>query len=212
MIYSENILICIAIPLFIALFFTRTSTKRFLFAFILGMTVCLFSAYISGFVNYITELGRDEMAIYYSPVIEEIMKFLPILFYEAVFIPEQEKLYTASIGIGLGFATFENCCYILSAVDISLPYMLIRGLSVGVMHLICSLALILGLGLSKRFEVMTLPGLVGAISMPMIFHALYNLLVSEDGLSSYLGYFLPILTAFILFIPFRVIREKLNNE
>ena len=132
MIYSENILICITMPLLIALFFTKENTRRFLVAFLMGMLVCLLSAYISGFVNYLTGIGRDDMAVYYSPVIEEIMKLLPLLFYMFVLAADENRMYTASIGIGLGFATFENCCYILSAGSMNLTYVLVRGLAVGV--------------------------------------------------------------------------------
>ncbi len=211
MIYSENILICIAMPLLIALFFTKENTKRFLTAFLMGMLVCLLSAYISGFVNYLTGIGRDDMAIYYSPVIEEIMKLLPLLFYMFVLAADGNRMYTASIGIGLGFATFENCCYILSAGSMNLTYVLVRGLAVGVMHLVCSLALILGLNLSRHFKVLTVAGVIGAISMPMIFHGLYNLLVSEEGASTYFGYFLPLITALLMFVPFKRMRESAGN-
>ena len=54
MVYSENILVCIAIPLLIALIFTQRSTRRFIGSFVMGMLICLLSAYISGFVELVT--------------------------------------------------------------------------------------------------------------------------------------------------------------
>ena len=41
------------------------------------------------------------------------------------------------------------------------------------------------------------------LSLAMIFHALYNLLVSQPGLSSVIGYVLPLATAGVLYLPFR---------
>jgi hypothetical protein len=41
---------------------------------------------------------------------------------------------------------------------------------------------------------------VGGASLAMIFHALYNLLVSGPGASSAIGYFLPLLTAAFLYL------------
>ncbi len=102
-----------------------------------GMIVCLLSAYVSGFFNYLTGIGAKDMAVFYAPVVEEIMKLLPLLFYIFVFEPDPGRLFAASVGIGLGFATFENCCYILSSGASEVTYILIRGMAVGVMHLIC---------------------------------------------------------------------------
>ena len=203
MVYSENILICIAIPLLIALIFIGTDTRRFLISFVTGMIVCLLSAYVSGFFNYLTGIGAKDMAVFYAPVVEEIMKLLPLLFYIFVFEPDPGRLFAVSVGIGLGFATFENCCYILSSGASEVTYILIRGMAVGVMHLICALMLVMGLNTALFFRVLSISAVVGALSLSMIFHGLYNLLVSEPGVSSYLGYALPIITAALLFMPCR---------
>ena len=149
MIYSENILICIVLPLLIAVVFTRSDTRKFIISFVIGMTVCLLSAYVSGFFNYLTKVGAEDMAVYYSPVIEEIMKLLPLLFYVFVFDPKPGKLFTSALGVGLGFATFENCCYILSSGASDITYVMIRGLAVGVMHLVCALILVMSLKIGR---------------------------------------------------------------
>ena len=47
------------------------------------------------------------------------------------------------------------------------------------------------------------PAVVGGLSLAMIFHALYNLLVSEPGASSVIGYALPLLTAAALYLLYR---------
>ena len=205
MIYSENILICIAIPLLIALIFTDSSTRRFITAFLTGMAICLLSAYISGFVHFVSEISKNDTAVYYAPLIEELMKLMPLLFYMFVFGPRDNELFIVSTGIGLGFATFENCCYILSFGASSLTYVLVRGMSAGVLHLVCAIALVLGLAMSRRFKVMSVPAVIGAVSMAMIFHGLYNLLVSEPGISSYIGYAFPPVIAVVLYLPYKII-------
>ncbi|MBO7631866.1 MAG: PrsW family intramembrane metalloprotease [Lachnospiraceae bacterium] len=202
MVYSENILICIAIPLIIGILFTARGTRSFLFSFVMGMVTCLISAYISGFLRYVMGVETEEMAVFYSPMIEEVLKLLPLLFYLFVFIPESNKLYTVALGIGLGFATFENCCYILSSSSTRLAYVLIRGLAVGVMHLVCALVLAIGLHMAKRLRGITVPGLFGALTLSAGFHGLYNLLVSEPGVPSIIGYLLPIITVAVLYYPY----------
>lgn len=202
MIYAENILICIAVPLLITLLFIRGNTKRFVSSFLTGMVICLLAAYISGFINIIDGLGETDTMIFISPIIEEIMALLPILFYLFLFDPDNNSLFLVALGIGTGFSTFENCCYILSYGADNLTYILIRGLAVGIMHIICELILAFSLTMSRHYNMLSFPGIIGALSLSMIFHALYNLLVSEPGISSNIGYALPLFTAAVLYIPY----------
>ena len=200
MIYAENVLICIAVPLVISLLFTKRSIRRFIVSFMTGMIVCLLSAYISGYLAVSTSYSTEEASIFLSPIVEEIMKFLPVLFCFFVFEPSPEDLKPTAVGVGAGFATFENCCFILSSGASHLGYVMIRGLAVGVMHLVTMVAFVMGLRLLKRYKVVSFAGIVGALSMSMTFHGLYNLLVSEPGVSSYIGYALPMLFAVMLYL------------
>lgn len=203
MIYAENILICIAVPLIISLLFVRGSARCFTASFLAGMGVCLLAAYISGFINIASGMGAENTAVFISPIIEELMKLMPILFFLFMFEPKDKTLLIVAIGICAGFATFENCCYILSSGAESLPYILIRGMAVGVMHVVSGLAVTFGLVAARRFKVLSLPGITGALALSMIFHALYNLLVSEPGIFSAVGYALPLVTAAALYLPYR---------
>lgn len=203
MIYAENILICIAVPLLISLAFIQGSARRFAAAFLAGMGVCLLAAYISGFINITGSMGAEDTAIYISPIVEECMKLLPLLFFLFMFTPQDKTLLIVAVGICAGFATFENCCYILTSGAESLPYILIRGMAVGVMHIVSGVAVTLGLLLARRFKLLTLPGITGALALSMIFHALYNLLVSEAGVTAAIGYALPLVSAAALYLPYR---------
>ncbi len=203
MIYAENIFLCIVVPLAVSLLFVRGGAKRFVLSFLIGMGICLVGAYISGFLSLAVDMTTEEVSVFLSPIVEEIAKLLPLLFYLHVFRPEDDAVFLCAIAIGVGFATFENCCYILTAGAESLPYTLVRGLAAGVMHVVSMLVLAFGLVLIRRFRVVSLAGIVGALSLSMTFHALYNLLVSQPGLSSVIGYVLPLATAGVLYLPFR---------
>lgn len=203
MIYAENILICIALPIIISLFFIHGSARRFAASFLAGMVVCLLAAYISGFINAAGGMKAEDTAIFISPVVEEIMKFIPILFFLFMLVPEDRTLIIVAVGICAGFATFENCCYILSSGAESLPYILIRGMAVGVMHVVSGIAVTLGLLVARRYKMLSLAGIIGALGLSTSFHALYNLLVSEPGITSVIGYALPLVTAAMLYLPYR---------
>ncbi|MBQ3405441.1 MAG: PrsW family intramembrane metalloprotease [Oscillospiraceae bacterium] len=203
MIYAENIFLCIVVPLIVSLVFVSGPARNFVLSFLVGMGVCLLGAYISGFLTVVSGMTAEEVSIYLSPIVEEIVKLLPLLFYLYVFSPDDESAFLSAIAIGVGFATFENCCYILTAGAESLTYTLIRGLAVGVMHVVSMLVLALGLVLIRRFKVVSLAGIVGVLALSMVFHALYNLLVSQPGVTSTIGYILPLATAALLYLPFK---------
>ena len=203
MIYSENILICMAIPLLLTLFFLRGDLRQFVLNFVFGMATCLLGAYVSGFVDVASGLGADDTAVFISPVVEEGMKFLPLLFYFLMFEPDDNGLFHAAIGIGAGFASFENVCSMISAGTESISFLLIRGLAVGVMHIVSVFALTLGLTTARRFQALRLASVVGALSLSMLFHGIYNLLVSVPGVTSWIGYALPLVTALLLLFAYK---------
>lgn len=203
MIYSENILICMAIPLILSLFFTQGNARRFVLNFLIGMVACLLGAYISGFLDVVTGNEVEETAIFISPVVEETVKFLPLLFYFYMFSPTDKELFNAAVGLGVGFSMFENVCSMISVGTGSLVFLLIRGLAVGVMHIVSIMALILGLVIAKKFKALQISSMIGALSVSMLFHGMYNLLVSEPGIASYIGYMMPIITALIILFAYK---------
>ena len=207
MIYSENILFCISIPLLLTAIYTRGAARRSISAFLVGMVTCLLSSYISGYLTLLTGMELNASAVYISPTTEELMKLLPLLFFLLVFRPREMTLVTFAISLGAGFATFENCCYLLATGSESLAFTLVRGLAVGVMHIVCMLAMSLSLIMVRRYRVFSFSTVVGCLSLSVVFHALYNLLVSAQGIPSYIGYGLPILTALAFYWPYQKLLE-----
>lgn len=208
MIYPENILICIAIPLVITAFFVRRGARRFVVSSFTGMIVSLLSAYITGFLNLKLGWEYDKAVIFISPVVEELMKFMPLIFYVGIFdVAEEDYVHTA-LGIGAGFATFENCCYLITGEVENVKIMAVRGMSVGVMHLTSMLILAAGLILARRFKTLTYSVTIGVLSCSMTIHALYNLLVSKPGLPAYIGFASPICIAILSYIPYTKLRYR----
>ena len=195
MIYAENIFICIAVPLVITVFFIKGSARKFIVSFVLGMVLCLVAAYIGGYFEYAFEMEAEETSIFVSPIVEEIIKLLPVLLLMILFDSDDDELKLTAVGIGAGFATFENACHIISTGAQDLAYILIRGFAAGVMHVVSIYALSVALVVLRRYKAATVPIVVGALSISMTFHATYNLFVSKTGLSSYIGYTFPVVAA-----------------
>lgn len=200
MVHAENILICIAVPLAISLYFLDGSARRIIASFITGMIVCILSAYIAGFFLSASGFSSEDTSIFISPMIEETMKLISVLFCIYAFNPSGKNILLFAVGIGAGFATFENSCYLLSPGGQQLGFVLIRGAAVGVMHIVTMVALAKGIKILKTFMVFSFAGVAGVLSLSMTVHALYNLLVSKPGISSYIGYVMPMVCAVLLYL------------
>ncbi len=207
MIYAENILLCILIPLLVSLLFITGKSRNFITSFSIGMIICLISAYISGFVEIVTDIHEYNAAVYISPIVEELMKMLPVLFCIFVLRMEGKDLLLVAAGIGSGFATFENCCYLLTEGSEVFSYVMVRGLAVGIMHIVCMMVLTLSLIIARRYKALSFSSILGSLSLSMTYHGLYNLLVSQPGLSSYIGYALPIVTIAYLYLEYRKYKD-----
>ena len=207
MIYSENIFVCMIVPIVVTLVFAKGSARRLELNFIIGMTACLLGSYISGFFNAVSGMGVEDTAIFISPVVEEAMKFLPLFFYFYMFEPDDDSIFLAAVGVGAGFASYENVCYMVSSGAESLSFLLIRGLAVGVMHIVSVYASVFGLVIARKLKAMRISSIVGAISLSMLFHGTYNLLVSAPGITSYIGFAVPLLTAFAMLFAMRSLKQ-----
>lgn len=212
MIYAENILVCIVAPFLVALLFIKGEVRQYLVAFLLGMGGSLVAAYISSFLGIISNLGQNDTSIFISPMIEESMKLLLLVFFWFLFDSGDKELVMLSVAIGTGFATFENCCYILSFGADSISYIMIRGLAVGVMHIVSVLSLAIWIICIKWLKAFSFSGVIGGLSLSMIFHSLYNLLVSKSGASRIIGYLLPILSAIGLYPVYKKLMSLLKKR
>ncbi len=211
--YIENIYICIAAPIIIAVLCTRGNRKMSMLFVLGGMTACLLSSYISTFIAAVLGVGLQEASISISPVVEEIMKLLPVLFYLLVFEPPAGKAAGCTLMVAVGFATFENVCYLTENGASSVIDLIIRGFGTGTMHVLCGV--ILAIGMVRLWDKIWLrvAGLVGLLALAINYHAIFNLLVSQEGIIAYVGLVIPILsTVFWLVLRDKIYPEKGSHE
>lgn len=194
MTYIENIFVCIAAPLLVAaLCMGKKYTRFFLFCFA-GMGACLLSAYINTFFVAIYNANTFNATAEIAPVVEEIIKLLPALFYLFVFEPEPKEVKAAVFTIAAGFATFENICYLVQNGAEELGFLVIRGFGTGAMHIICGAIIGFGLVYVWQRAWLKFAGTCGLLGAAITFHAIYNLLIAYGGPVQYIAYALPILT------------------
>lgn len=196
--YIENIFICLAVPLLISAICLKGSRRRAIIFLLSGMTACLFSSYISTFVSASLHADRLSASLEIAPMVEEIMKLFPLLFYLMVFEPRIEDATGSMLMIAAGFATFENVCYLTVNGAARIGHLLIRGFGTGAMHVVCGAVVSVGLlHLWDRLWLRT-AGTIGLLSLAITYHGVFNILVSQTGTAARIGYVIPLVTTVVL--------------
>ena len=194
MTYIENVLVCIAAPLFITMLCVgRKYRAAFVFCFA-GMLVCLLTAYLNTFFTIIYQADTMNAATQIAPVVEEIMKLLPLLFFLIVFEPDLQRFRLAAMLVAASFATFENICYLAENGAGQMLFLLIRGFGTGAMHVVCGSAYSEGLRFVWHDRLLRSVCIPGILCVTIIYHAIYNLLVSAGGSVQVIGYCIPLFT------------------
>ena len=150
MMYIENIFICISIPLLLSLIFIQGEARKYTLFVCIGMGICVLSAYVSSFFMNYYGVDTIEASIEITPVCEEVMKLFPLLFYILIFEPQRSQIPRVAIAIAVGFATFENVCYLTENGAADFDLLLIRGISTGALHILCGI--FIGFGLAYIFR------------------------------------------------------------
>ena len=193
MTYIENIFLCMVSPLLVAALCMGRRQLRFFLFCIAGMGVCLLSAYINTFLAAVYHADALAATAEIAPVVEEIMKLLPLAFYLLVFEPEGEKIKPTAITVALAFATFENVCYLIQNGADRFSFIFFRGFGTGAMHVLCGIIVGAGLAYTWQRTWLKIAGTCGLLGAAITLHAIYNLLITYGGAAQYIAYSLPVL-------------------
>ena len=137
MTYIENVFVCMAAPLVVALLSLKRGQRAALVFCLAGMGACLLSAYLNTFFARLYQADAVNAATQIAPVVEEILKLLPLLFFLAVFEPTFARFRLAAVIVAASFATFENICFLTQNGADQILFLLIRGFGTGAMHVVC---------------------------------------------------------------------------
>ena len=182
-----------AAPLVVALLSLKRGQRAALVFCLAGMGACLLSAYLNTFFARLYQADAVNAATQIAPVVEEMMKLLPLVFYLLVFEPEGDKIKAAAITVALAFATFENVCYLIQNGADRFSFIFFRGFGTGAMHVLCGLIVGGGLAYTWRRTWLKVAGTCGLLGAAITLHAIYNLLIAYGGAAQYVAYALPVL-------------------
>jgi RsiW-degrading membrane proteinase PrsW (M82 family) len=202
--------ICISAPLILMAALADAKSRRLLGFMILGICIAVLASEINALLSFAFADPMDHfhITITITPVNEEILKALPLLFTAIVFCDDREILFQRAMSIGLGFAIMENTFILIKNVEsVSLLWAMIRGFSSSLMHALCTIGIGIGISMIKRrrklFVCSTFAWLMAAIT----YHSLYNMLVQSDHW--YVGVAIPVIS----YIPIAIVitKKRLNT-
>ncbi len=185
--------IAIAVSLALMLPLMEKKTRRVMIFMIVGIFACLFISEVNGIL-----LKAFDNDVYYvtttiTPVTEEIIKMLPILYFAIVITDDRRTLIANSFAVGVGFALLENVVILTQNVEsVTIFWALVRGFGSGLVHGICTVMVGWGVSYVKKRRKLFYCGTFALLSVAIIYHATYNLLVQSKF--QYVGILLPILT------------------
>ena len=200
--------ICLAAPLSMMLFIFKGRSRAILGFLITGIFLCLFAGEINGCILNRTALSLHFITVNLTPITEEILKALPILFAAFFLKAPRQTLLEGSVAVGVGFATMENICLLTGGGALTPLLIIARGFGAGMMHGVSTLAVGYFITPKSPDKKLKLTGTIGALAVAVIYHSIYNIIVQ----SSYpmLGILLPILTYIPLIIILRL-KQKRNT-
>lgn len=189
-------------PLLIFLAFFKGTVRKIFVFFILGLTLCLLCGELNGLVMNNLEIDYDYITINIIPIIEEIIKALPILIYAFCSKPKVKDILLCALAIGIGFSVLENAFILAVDVDnATLISAVFRGFGAGMMHALCSFMVGYGLSFVRKSSRLAICGTFALLALAIMYHSTYNCIVQSNY--SHWGIILPFVTFIGLLILFK---------
>lgn len=199
------IFVSVAVPLIMLLFMAEGRSRTIIGLVVLGITCAVLSYEINSLIKDIFEINEFDFRIFISPMTEELIKFMAILFFSFPILfynlshNLNKKFYPieAAMALGIGFAIFENIyLLVVSYKYVNIFWAIIRGFSTGLMHGMTTAAVSYIMTFIKKRKLFY-TGMMGLLCISITYHGIYNLLVESKY--NYVGFVIPIFTYIFLF-------------
>lgn len=174
------IFLCLAIPMLLMLLLLE-SRSRYIVGFMLLGTVTALSAYeINTIVFPLTGLSARSFTEIIPPIIEELLKALPVLLYALLLNDRRDQVLPIAMAVGVGFAILENAFILIENLgSVTILWATARGFSASLMHGLCTVTVGTGITYVKKQKKLFYTGTFGLLSIAVTMHALFNLLIQS---------------------------------
>ena len=202
--------IAITVSLALMLPLMEKKLRRLVVFMITGIFSCLFVSKLNNILLGVFQNDIFFVTTTVTPITEEIVKMLPILFFAIMVSDERSTLIPISYAVGVGFALLENVVILTQNVEnVTILWALVRGFGSGLVHGICTVMVGWGISYIKKRRKFFYCGTFALLSAAVIYHAIYNLLVQSQY--QYVGILLPTITYIPVVLFLRKKKIKANR-
>ena len=194
--------VSVSIPLIMMALMIEKKARLPIVFMIVGIVVSVFASELNGLLRNVLQMDLYRFVVTVTPISEEVLKALPVLYYAIVISDKKEKLFTAAMALGIGFAVLENAYYLMNFESFNILSAMIRAFGSGLMHGMCTLLVGVGISFVKKREKLFFVGTFGLLSTAIVYHGIYNILIQSSY--SIVGALLPVAT----YVPFLLRRIK----
>ena len=205
--------VAVFVPIFLMALLVDKKSRLPISFMLIGIFISVFASEVNGLLSRVLFMDMYNITVIVTPVTEELLKMLPILYYAIVISDKREKLFTASMATGIGFAILENAFYLLNYPNFDMISAVIRAFGAGLMHGMCTLLVGVGISFVKKKSKLFAVGTFGLLSTAIVYHGIYNILIQSKF--SIVGALLPIATYipfFVWRIVFKIKQAKKQNK
>ena len=200
--------IALVAPLILMMLMLRKRSRLLVGYMLIGIFVSLFVSELNAVILKLFDGDMIYATTTITPISEEIVKSIPVLFYAIVVFDNRERIMPIAFATGVGFATFENMVILVQNIEsVTIGWAIIRGFSTALMHAVCTVAVGFGICFIRKRKKLFYCGTFALLSMACIYHGIFNMLVQSNY--KYLGFVLPTLTYIpILFQQYQYYKRK----
>ena len=207
MVSLEYILfLCVVVPLGLMLPMLTGRAKLVMGHMIIGIIVCLFVSELNALILPLFDNDLEYTTTVITPITEEIIKAIPILFYAMVFSDKRETVTMLAFALGIGFGMFENMVILVQNIEmVTLTWAIVRGFATALMHGLCTFVVGFGISFIRKKRKLFYCGTFALLTFAAIYHGIFNMLQTSY---KYIGSFIPIVTYVPIFLLQRIQYQK----
>lgn len=185
------IMICMVVPLLLLMTMLNRQSRLLLGFVLCGMVLAVCAYEINTLVCSVFQISGAELSIKAAPIVEEILKALPVLFFAILVSDDRKQVLQLAMAVGIGFAILENAFLLITYVDeVTVSWAIVRGISTSLSHGICTLMVGCGIIFVRKQKKLFYTGTFALLAAAMTLHATFNLLIQSPY--DYVALALPI--------------------
>ena len=174
--------LCVCIPILLVLALLPDKSSRLFLGYVLiGAAICLIASELNTILLRLFQGDVSYVTTNFTPMVEEILKGLVILFYALYFTDDRETLISISLAVGLGFALLENLVILTGNLEtVTVPWAIARGTGAALMHAACTASVGMGICYVRKRRKLFYCGTFSLLIAAVIFHGIFNSLVQSS--------------------------------